>query len=63
VDRPCVLVFVALDPDGQPTQVPAWRPETPFDAALAAWAARLAQLCKQMDSEIEQGLGAVVSPP
>jgi acyl-CoA hydrolase len=31
----CLVVFVALDADGQPLAVPAWQPETPGDFALA----------------------------
>jgi acyl-CoA hydrolase len=59
----CVLVFVALDSDGQPTRVAAWRPTDPVDVALERWAARLGQLRRQMDAEIEQGLTALVAPP
>jgi acyl-CoA hydrolase len=31
----CLVVFVALDDQGQPLAVPAWQPETPGDIALA----------------------------
>ncbi len=31
----CVVVFVAVAPDGQTVPVDAWRPETPGDMALA----------------------------
>ena len=31
----CLVVFVALDDNGQPLAVPAWQPETPGDFALA----------------------------
>ena len=31
----CLVVFVAVDPDGKTIPVDAWRPETPGDFALA----------------------------
>ena len=31
----CVVVFVAVDPEGKTIPVEAWRPETPGDIALA----------------------------
>jgi acyl-CoA hydrolase len=31
----CLVVFVALDDQGQPMTAPAWQPETPGDIALA----------------------------
>ena len=31
----CLVVFVAIDPEGQTLPVPAWVPETPGDIALA----------------------------
>ena len=33
----CVVVFVAVDPDGQTLPVETWRPETPSDVALAQY--------------------------
>ena len=33
----CVVVFVAVDPDGQALPVETWRPETPSDVALAQY--------------------------
>src|ERR687890_327335 len=39
----CVIVFVALGPDGRPTQVPAWSPESELDRALEAYAERLGE--------------------
>jgi acyl-CoA hydrolase len=32
----CLIVFVGVDGDGQPTPVDAWKPETPGEVALAA---------------------------
>ena len=31
----CLIVFVAVDPDGKPLPAQAWNPETPGDIALA----------------------------
>jgi acyl-CoA hydrolase len=53
----CVIVFVALDGSGRPCAVPTWRPVEPVDLALEAYAGRLAELRKQMDTEMEQRLG------
>lgn len=33
----CVVVFVAVDPDGKALPIDAWRPETPGDVALAQY--------------------------
>ena len=53
----CVIVFVALGPDGKPSAVPQWEPRDDVDRALQAYATRLAELRKQMDSEMERRLG------
>jgi len=52
----CVIVFVALGPDGKPSAVPQWQPSDEVDRALQAYATRLAELRKQMDSEMERRL-------
>jgi acyl-CoA hydrolase len=52
----CVIVFVALDPAGRPCAVPPWQPVEEVDLALEAYAMRLGELRKQMDSEMEQRL-------
>ena len=49
----CVIVFVALDsPDGKPTAVPPWLPETPEDRRLAEYAERMMGLSKAMQGEV-----------
>jgi acyl-CoA hydrolase len=53
----CVVVFVALDPEGRPAPVPPWKPAGDVDLALEAYAQRLGELRKQMDAEMEQRLG------
>ena len=52
----CVVVFVALDEDGRPKPVPRWVPVTDTDRALEAYALRLIELRKLMDSELESHL-------
>lgn len=54
----CVVVFVALGPEGRPARVPAWRPESELDRALEDYAKRLSVLRKQMDAEMDAHLGA-----
>jgi acyl-CoA hydrolase len=57
----CVIVFVALGPEGRPTRVPQWIPENDLDRALEHYAVRLSELRKQMDTEMERHLGAAPS--
>jgi hypothetical protein len=42
--------------------VPRWKPASKVDLTLQDYAARLAELRKQMDSEMEQRLGALAAP-
>lgn len=53
----CVAVFVALDPDGKPTPVPAWTPRTERELTLDRYALRLIEHRKQMDAEGREILG------
>ena len=55
----CVVVFVSLDADGRPVSVPAWAPVSEIDRALEAYAARLGELRRQMDAEMEQRLATL----
>jgi acyl-CoA hydrolase len=48
----CVIVFVGIDAQGKPAPVPAWRPETDEDQALAAYALRLMQAREGIPSPI-----------
>jgi acyl-CoA hydrolase len=57
----CVVVFVALDPTGRPCAVPPWQPVEKVDLALEAYAKRLGELRKQMDTEMEQRLGILTA--
>lgn len=47
----CVIVFVALDGNGQPVKVPAWEPRTKEDRALQKYASRLMELGKKLEDE------------
>ena len=40
----CLMVFVAMDAEGRPTEVPAWQPQSPEDRADADYAARMKEL-------------------
>ena len=50
----CVIIFVALDDDGKPTEVPVWKPEAKDDIGLESYARRLMDLRKDIDSEMSQ---------
>jgi acyl-CoA hydrolase len=52
----CVIVFVALGPEGRPQPVPPWHPVDALDLALAAYAGELSDLRKQMDADMAQRL-------
>jgi uncharacterized protein (TIGR00369 family) len=49
----CVMVFVAVTPEGQPQQVPTWTPTTPVEKALEKYALRLSEARRALDHEIE----------
>ena len=51
----CVIVFVALDsPDGRPTAVAPWAPQTPEDRRLAEYAGRMMGLSKAMEQQVAE---------
>ena len=52
----CVIMFVALDsPEGRPTPVPVWQPQTEEDRQLAEYATRLVDISKAMEKQITSG--------
>lgn len=52
----CVIMFVALDsPDGKPTPVPGWEPQTDQDRNLADYATRLVDISKAMEQQMVTG--------
>ena len=52
----CVIVFVSLNEAGRPQPVSAWTPVSDTDRALQAYALRLIELRKLMDTELESHL-------
>ena len=59
----CVIVFVALDsPDGKPTAVPPWAPQTADDRRLADYATRMMGLSKAMEVEVAEFKGQPAPP-
>jgi acyl-CoA hydrolase len=51
----CVIVFVALDsPDGKPTAVPPWQPDSEEDRRLADYAERMMDLSKAMEQQVAE---------
>jgi acyl-CoA hydrolase len=48
----CVIIFVAVDRDGHPVNVPAWQPETEQDRMLCAYAQKLMAMRKDIDEEM-----------
>lgn len=52
----CVIVFVAVDDDGQPIPVKKWEPDTERERKLAQYAVRLMDLRKQIGAEMSEFL-------
>ncbi len=50
----CIIVFVALDGQGRPTEVPKWEPESTEDHALQAYAIRMMELRKSIEEEMDR---------
>jgi acyl-CoA hydrolase len=48
----CVIVFVALDSQGNATPVPVWQPSGEEDIALEQYAIKLMQLSKAIEKEL-----------
>ena len=48
----CVIVFVALDDEGQPVEVPRWEPQTDAEKALQGYAQRLMALGRKLEEEM-----------
>lgn len=49
----CIIIFVAVDSDGQPISVPTWQPQTDADRGLEAYAQKLMALRKGIEDEIK----------
>jgi acyl-CoA hydrolase len=48
----CIIVFVAVDSNGQPQNVPVWEPKDQEDIQLQAYAVKLMNLRKQIEEEM-----------
>lgn len=48
----CIIVFVAVDDDGKPAQVPTWHPLSDDDLNMQKYALRLVDLRKAIDDEM-----------
>jgi acyl-CoA hydrolase len=53
----CVIIFVALDDEGNPTPVPEWSPTEPNDVALEEYARKLMELRRGIEEEMGRYLG------
>ncbi|WP_038173196.1 MULTISPECIES: acyl-CoA thioesterase [Vibrio] len=49
----CIVIMVAVDEHGKPTEIPEWTPQTPEDIALRDSAIRLMNMRKQIGEEME----------
>jgi acyl-CoA hydrolase len=49
----CVIIFVAIDADGNPEPVPAWVPETEEEKQQELYAQRLMKLRTQIQQEMD----------
>ena len=45
----CIIVFVAIDDDNRPIDIPTWKPETKDDQTLEKYAIQLMESSKQID--------------
>ncbi len=50
----CIIVFMAVDPDGKPVAVRPWVPVDPLDISLEAYAKRLMDLRKGIEVEMDR---------
>lgn len=48
----CIIIFVAVDEQGQPVRVPRWEPITEEDRALEQYAIKLMNLRKSIEDEM-----------
>lgn len=49
----CIIVFVAVDEQGNPRPVPKWTPQTERDQQLEAYAKKLMDLRKEIEEEMK----------
>jgi acyl-CoA hydrolase len=52
----CVIIFVAVNAQGEPVEVPCWSPSTAEDRTLEQYAKRLMELRRSIEEEMQQHL-------
>lgn len=55
----CILVFVAVDSDGNPTQIPTFKPETERGRHLSEYARKMIELRQNMQDEAQSFLDEI----
>jgi acyl-CoA hydrolase len=50
----CIIVFVAIDENGKPKDVPLWKPVTQQDIELEQYAMKLVELRKNIEDEMKK---------
>jgi len=50
----CIVVFVAIDDQTRPSEVPTWHPTTPQDIELQQYAVKLMNLRKSIEEEMSR---------
>ena len=58
----CLVVFVAVDAQGKPVEVPSWQPKTPEDRAQADYAERMKALSMEVEAERARMTAAKADP-
>lgn len=53
----CVIIFVALDDAGNPTEIPSWEPVDANDIAMKEYAQKLMELRRGIEEEMGRYLG------
>ena len=48
----CIIVFVAIDDNGWPIDIPKWKPKTKDDAALEKYAVKLMESSKKIEERM-----------
>jgi acyl-CoA hydrolase len=59
----CILVFVAVDDNGQPTKVPTWTPQTSQERRSSQYARKMAELRADVQKEVDRYLEELDSKP
>jgi acyl-CoA hydrolase len=49
----CIIVFVAIDDDSRPIDVPKWKPTTKDDQALEKYAVELMESSKKIEESMQ----------